>query len=215
MKLVICETDPQALVAYRSQFDRYVEVAVLETSLLDAPADAIVAPGNSFGFMDWGMSSKISERFGFALEDAVREAIRSRYACEMLVGQAEVFSTGARPAYVVYAPVFRTPQSIHRTVNAYLAARGVFLAVKAFNQGGTGSIDTIAFSDLGSGAAKLSPFIAARQIRYAYEEASGLRKIPKKNITPFLRREKKLKEMPLLGRGGQPQEEEDEQDVEE
>ncbi len=203
MKLVLCENEPAILEAWRSQFQRHPGVLVVDRTVLEAPAEAIVNPGNSFGFMDGGLALKISEHFGIALEDAVRAAIRDRFGGEMLVGQAEVFPTGGKPPFLVHMPVHRTPQSIQDTVNLYLAARGAFAAVRRFNEGGSAGIDTIAFPGLGGGAGKVHPLIAARQLRYAYEEAMGLRKLPDQNLSRLARRERKLKEMPKEGQEGE------------
>lgn len=197
MKLILCDADPEVIQAWRAQFARHTDVQIYERPLLEAPADGIVYPGNSFGFMDSGLGLMISEKFGFPLEDGIRAAIGGRYFGEMLVGQGEVFPTGGSPPYLVYSPSMRTPQSIQDTVNIYLSARGAFLAVKAFNQAqGREAVASVAFPAMGTGAGKMQPLVAARQLRYAFEEAMGLRKLADQNLSRLIRREKKLKEVP-------------------
>ena len=209
MKLMLCDISPAVVDAWKNQFSRYPDVEVREVSILDVQADALVNPGNSFGFMDGGLDLKIAERFGgFQFEDTVRTALRERFNGEMLVGQAAVFPTGSAPPYMVYAPTMRTPQTIQDTVNVYLAARAAFQAVQAFNAAAGkapdspgGPIARIAFPGLGTGTGRMNPLVSARQLRYAYEEAAGLRKKGDQNLSRLARREKKLKEIPVAKDG--------------
>jgi len=197
MKLILCDTDRAVVDAWKAQFERHPDVEVHEQSILDARSDALVNPGNSFGFMDGGLALAISERFGFGLEDSVRTAIRERFSGEMLVGQADVFPTGGTPPLLVYAPTMRTPQIAAGTVNAYLAARAAFAAASGPRAAlGGGSIGSIAFPGLCTGTGRMLPLVSARQLRYAWEEFRGLRKLPDQNLSRLSRREKKLKEVP-------------------
>jgi O-acetyl-ADP-ribose deacetylase (regulator of RNase III) len=195
MRLILCDIDPAVLAAWRAQFARHPEVEILERSILEVEADAVVNPANSFGFMDGGLALKYCEKFGFEIQEEARKAVRERFGGEMLVGQAEILPTGKKPPYLVYAPTMRTPQPIRGTVNAYLAARAAFAAIAAFNAAG-GKIETVAFPGLGTGTGKMEPPVSARQIRYAFEEAMGLRKRGDQNLSRLERRERKLKEMP-------------------
>ncbi len=199
MKLLLCDTNPEVVKAWQLQFERHSEVQVREGSIFEAEAEGFVIPGNTFGFLDRGLGLKACERFGFELEDAIRKVIRETHGGELLVGQAEVFPTGGNPPYLIYAPTFRTPQGIGDTLNVYLAARGVFRAAQALNRDRGGeAIKTVAFPGLGTGTGKMHPLISARQIRYAYEEIQGLRKIRDQNLSRLIRREKKLKELPRM-----------------
>jgi O-acetyl-ADP-ribose deacetylase (regulator of RNase III) len=197
MKLILCDVDPAVVAAWRTQFARHPDVQVLEKSILEVEADAVVNPGNSFGFMDGGLALKLCDKFGLEIQEAVRKAVRERYGKEMLVGQAEVFPTGKTPPFLIHAPTLRVPQPIGDTVNAYLAARAAFDAARAFNamKGGE-PIGSIALPGLGTGSGKMHPLVSARQIRYAYEEVWGLRKFPDQNLSRLGRRDRKLKEVP-------------------
>lgn len=199
MKLILCDTDREVVAALRDQFARHAAlVEVREGSILDAQADALVNPGNSFGFMDGGLALKLTERFGPEIEEAVRRAVRERHDGEILVGRAEVFPTGGQPAFMVYAPTMRTPQAVKDTLNSYLAARAALLAVAAHNRRSPGEpIGTLAFPGLCTGEGKMPPPVSARQLRYAFEEAMGLREPADQNLSRLTRREKKLKEPPL------------------
>jgi O-acetyl-ADP-ribose deacetylase (regulator of RNase III) len=192
MKVILSDVDTAVLAAWRAQFARHPEVEVAERPILDSAADALVLPENSFGFMDSGLGLKFADRFGLEIQEKVRAAVRDRYSGEMLVGQAEVFPTGGTPPYIVFAPVTRTGGAVDGTVNVYLAARAALIAALATG----GKIASIAFPAMGAGAGKLHPLIAARQLRYAFEEATGLRKRGDQNLSRLARREKKMKDFP-------------------
>ncbi len=197
LKIILCDVEHGVVSAWRDQFARHPEVEVQERSILDAPADAIVNPGNSFGFMDSGLGLALCEKLGFELQEAARKAVRERFGGEMLVGQADVLQTSGKPPCIVYAPTMRTPQDIHDSVNAFLAARAAIRAAQEFNRAaGSDVIGTLAFPGLGTGKGNMDPRVSARQLRYAYEEASGMRGIPDQNLSRCARREKKLKEIP-------------------
>jgi hypothetical protein len=63
----------------------------------------------------------------------------------------------------------RVPLIITETVNAYLAARAIFLLIKNNMQ-----IKTITMSGLGTGVGKLSYGICAMQMKRAYDEVYTL-----------------------------------------
>jgi O-acetyl-ADP-ribose deacetylase (regulator of RNase III) len=198
MKVILCDTDPAVLDAWRAEFTEHPGVEIRASSLLEIESAAVVNPGNAFGFMDGGLSLSWSERFGFGFEDLVKKTIREKYGGEMLVGQAEVFRTGREPPFLVYAPIVRTPQRLKTSLNPYLAARAALRAVRAFQAAGGGEdIGAIAFPGLGTGPEEMPPRISARQLRYAYEEATGMRLPVDQNLSRLARREKKLKSMPL------------------
>ena len=196
--MTFCDVDPAVVEAFRLQFVKHPLIEVREGSILDLDVDAFITPGNSFGFLDGGLSMKVCERFGFGLEDAIRGAIVERYHREMLVGQAEVFPTGGKPPWVVYAPTLRTTRLMGPSMNAYLAARAAFRALLAFNASAQ-RIGTLAIPGLATGQGKMHAAISARQIRYAYEESFGLRKGRKKNLSRLSRRERKLMQIPGSG----------------
>jgi len=198
MKVILCDTDPAVLDAWRAEFTEHPDVEIRPSSILEIDFGTVVHFGNAFGFMDSGLSLKWSERFGFGFEDLIRKTVREKYGGEMLVGQAELFRTGQKPPGFVYAPIVRTPQKLKVSLNPYLAARGALAAVRASPAaGGTEEAGAVAFSGPGTGPEEMHPRISARQLRYAYEEATGMRAAVDQNLSRLVRREKKLKSMPL------------------
>jgi len=200
MKVILCDTDPATLDAWRAEFTEHPDVEIRPSSVLEIEAGAVVHFGNAFGFMDGGLSLKWSERFGFGFEDLVRKTVREKYGGEMLVGQAEAFQTGQKPPCFVYAPIVRTPQKLKVSLNPYLAVRAALKAFRAqclIHSPGETAEGALAFPGPGTGPEEMHPRISARQFRYAYEEATGMRAAVDQNLSRLVRREKKLKSMPL------------------
>src|SRR2546426_11254247 len=97
LKLILCDVDPAVVEAWRAQFALRREVEVRQCSALDPEVDAVVCPGNSFGFMDGGLALELSERLGFGFEEGMRRTIGEKYHGELLVGEAGVFPTEGQP----------------------------------------------------------------------------------------------------------------------
>jgi O-acetyl-ADP-ribose deacetylase (regulator of RNase III) len=198
IKVILCDRQAEVVEAWKHQFDEAPEVDIRQGDILEVAAEVLVLPGNSFGFLDRHLALEICERFGFELQDRLRETIRERFHGELLVGQA-IFTPLPGPfRELLYAPIARTPQSIDGTLNSFLAARGAFLALRAREaQPGAGPPPgSIVFPGLGTGSGGLHPLVSARQLRYAYEMFAGVRGPGDKNLTSLRRREMKLKSLP-------------------
>lgn len=154
--------------AWRRLFAGAANVQVLEADIVDMDCDAVVSPANSFGFMDGGLDYALSERFGWALQDAVQAAIRALPEKELLVGKALVLEThDERTPYLISAPTMRVPMNhgIPTSVNAYLAMKAILIAAKSHSD-----ISTVAIPGLCTGVGGMRPDIAAKQMYMAYEE---------------------------------------------
>jgi hypothetical protein len=206
IRLILSDASEAVLAAWRAQFERWPEVEVRAEDVLETRSDAFLLPGNSFGFLDSGLELKVLERHGWGLEEDLRGRIRRDHDGELLVGQALVLRPAGKDRSIVYAPIWRTPRKLAATVNAYLAVRGALLALRGDRGGGEArepagggpapaAIGSLAVPALGVDAG-MDPRVSARQIRYAYEVASGLRGAGDKNLTQLLRRERKLQSIP-------------------
>ncbi|CAL1548733.1 unnamed protein product [Lymnaea stagnalis] len=151
-------------------------------------ADAIVCPGNSFGFMGKGaMDSAIINYFGQDIQDNLQEVIRDEYEGELLVGQAVILggldrternmahnwsnmNQGDPITYLITAPTVRVPQNVSTTPNAYLAFRAVILAVRKHNlDHKTSPIRQVLVPGLVSGGGRMPVKRCAMQMLEAYE----------------------------------------------
>ncbi|MBN1420036.1 MAG: macro domain-containing protein [Planctomycetes bacterium] len=170
------------------------DVEKSEGSVLESGCDAILCPTNSLGFLDGGLALEICERFGFRLQEELRALIRDEHDGELLVGQARILPTGIEsPRWIIFAPVARTPQDIHRTVNVFLAMRAALLAIRDFNRGAETPIASLAVPPLAQGDLGVSPFAERRQVRHAIDRFVKGKPAKYHNLSKAVRREKKLK----------------------
>jgi len=173
------DREPALVAAWQAQFAEASEVEASCGDIFAEPADAIVSPANSFGFMDGGIDLVYSRRFGWDLQKRLQALLRTEYGGELLVGQAVILAT-QDPDYpwLVSAPTMRVPMDIRGTVNAYLAFRAVLQTVNAHNAQHPGAIRSVLCPGLGT-ATGLLPFdLCARQMRLAYEHAQRPKETP-------------------------------------
>ena len=156
---------PELGKAWCRFFDNQPNVNVVEADIFDINVDAIVSPGNSFGFMDGGLDLLISKRMGWAIQTELKKRINASPLRELLVGQTETIATNNQ--LVICAPTMRVPGSdgIPESVNAYLAMKAILIEGLANN-----NITSIAIPGLCTGTGKMSPFVAAKQMFAAYSE---------------------------------------------
>lgn len=197
--VTLCDKSEAVVNAWRDRFIKSPEVEVVPGDILALERDAVVVPGNSFGFLNQGLELQASELFGFELQDLIRKNIRENYSGELLVGEgfvipcADLQAEGATCKYLVYVSASRTPRDIDGTLNAYLATRGAFLAI---SRASSEEIGSIALPGIGTGSSGLHPEICARQMRYAYNIFCGRKGYGDKNLSRLTRRENKLQRMP-------------------
>lgn len=140
-------------------------------------ADALVTAGNSFGIMDGGVDLAVSRAFP-GVEDRIRDRIRERHYGELLVGTATIAPTiRESPQYVVYAPTMRVPLSIVGTDAVYRAMWAALTEVGRHNRRcyeheqfwtSAMAIKTLLVPGLGTGAGRMPPDEAARQMAVAW-----------------------------------------------
>jgi hypothetical protein len=197
VKLILCDTNPAVLAAWREQFAETGGVEIREEDVFTSRSAALLLPGNSFGFLDRGIELRATEVFGLALQDRIRTRIEGEFAGELLVGQAIAVKLPEGARVVVYAPLWRVPREIDDTVNVHLAVRGALRELAAASP----EAAELAVPSLGVDPGGLHPLVSARQIRYAFEAATGLRGGRAKNLTQLVRRDRKLRALPGAGRG--------------
>jgi O-acetyl-ADP-ribose deacetylase (regulator of RNase III) len=160
--------------AWQEYFSECGDVFVSRGDILDEPADAIVSPANSFGFMDGGVDLAYSLRFGWHVEERLRELLRSDHGGELVVGQAVILETGdAQFPLLISAPTMRVPMDVSGTVNAYLAFRAVIRAIKLHNRTAARPIRSVLCPGLCTATGRMDPKSSAWQMYYAYLTANG------------------------------------------
>lgn len=180
MKVVLSAIEPGLLDAWTKFRGDLDCVTVHEGSILDASAEAVVSPADSFGFMDGGIDARYAQHFGRHVQEKLRRLILERHHGELLVGSAEIVETDhARFPYLIAAPTMRVPMVLgQETINPYLATRAVLLLVNrgTFGHGkeaGTkikDRVQTVALPGMGTGVGRVSFGVCARQVRAAIED---------------------------------------------
>ena len=168
MKIILAGLDAALLNAWSMFFEQEANVSIVEGDITQLACDAVVSPANAFGFMDGGLDYALSQRFGWQLQTQVQQHIKALAEGELLVGQALVIPTGdAIIPYLISAPTMRVPMNfnIPTSVNAYLAMKAVLIKAMQHEQ-----VTSVAIPGLCTGAGRMPPETAARQMWYAYQE---------------------------------------------
>ncbi|RZK24649.1 MAG: phage tail protein [Hymenobacter sp.] len=175
MHLHLIDTNQEVTDAWATVFANVAEVTVSLGSIFDHPADALVSPANSFGYMNGGLDFAISKHLGWHLEKDLQQLIRTKYYGELLVGQADILPTGsARFPYLIAAPTMRTPMTITRGPNVYQAMKAILVLLR-YGKLATGELVStevrrVAIPGLGTGIGQVRPLVCARQMRLAWED---------------------------------------------
>jgi O-acetyl-ADP-ribose deacetylase (regulator of RNase III) len=175
MHLNLVDTNEEVIAAWHQVFADVPQVTVRHGSIFDHPADALVSPANSFGYMNGGLDFAISKHLGWHLEKDLQRIIREKYYGELLIGQAEILPTGnAQFPYLLAAPTMRTPMTITRGPNIYQAMKAILVLLR-YGKMATGElvsdkVQRIAIPGLGTGIGQVRPLVCAHQMRLAWED---------------------------------------------
>lgn len=123
MHYLLIDKNPEMVNAWKSVFAGEEAVTCMQGDLCEVSCDAIVSPGNSFGFMDGGIDRAISLHLGWDLQLELQKQIKALPLRELLIGQALTLPTADELIpYLICAPTMRVPMSfnISTSVNAYI-----------------------------------------------------------------------------------------------
>jgi O-acetyl-ADP-ribose deacetylase (regulator of RNase III) len=175
MQIVLASVDDDLVRAWEITCGNRSNVKIYRGSIFDVKCDAIVSPGNSFGFMEYGLDLEILKYFGGHVQERLQKLIQTRHHGELLVGSAEVVDTDhSEIPYLIAAPIIRVPTVLKETVNVYLATRAVLTLVK-FGTVPDGTpvkhiIETIAIPNMGMEMDKVPPHLCALQMKVALQD---------------------------------------------
>jgi O-acetyl-ADP-ribose deacetylase (regulator of RNase III) len=179
MHLILCAVKSSLAEAW-TQFCGNIDfVTVHHGSILDVECDVVVSPANSYGFMDGGIDAVYMDYFGSNIQLKVRRQILDYHHGELLVGAADIVETDDdKIPYLIAAPTMRVPMVLYNSVNAYIAARAVFILVtkgiftsgRNIGQNVSEHIKTVAMPGLGTGVGNIAPKVCAHQVRSAIND---------------------------------------------
>lgn len=134
IKISICEHNSDIAQIFSKVFEKVPYVEILQGDILNLKAQAIVSPANSFGDMSGGFDKILDNFFEGSLQPKVFKHIQSHYLGEMPVGVADIMNTSnAWYPYLIIAPTIRIPSNVGQSINAYLAMRGILMAILKHN----------------------------------------------------------------------------------
>lgn len=166
MKVVFCDTNEAVVVAWQQALAGIADVEIQHRNILELSLDAVVAPGNSFGFMTGGIDLAYAKFFP-GIEDQVRSFCASRKFGELLVGDAIATTTNSTQIpWLIYAPTMRVPTVIMDVADVYLATRAALSEALRHE-----NIRRVGLPGMGTGTGMVHPLAAARCMKRALEDA--------------------------------------------
>lgn len=155
------------VAAWKKYFSDVPEIEIHLNSAFSVPTECITSPANSFLYKDGGFDAAITANLGPQVQQIAQGIIQKDYHGELLVGQAILFETqNPKIPYCISAPTMRVPMHLGNTsVNAYLAARAIFLILK-----NNPPFNSVTIPGLGTGVGAIPYDICAKQMRKAYDD---------------------------------------------
>ena len=174
MKFKLVAFNLDLYYSWKKYFDEIDNVEVIDGDILLEKGDAIVSPANSFGYMDGGLDLKYSQKFGWELEQELRNRLEEEYFGEIPVGNALVVETKLQNLpFLISAPTMRVPSNVSNTVNAYLAFKAIIQVTLDHNKRNSNKIKTILCPVLATCEGKMTAEICAKQMYMSYQTVLG------------------------------------------
>lgn len=181
MKIWLADINKKLCDEWIRDFREYPNVSIHHGSMFEVPANTIVSPANSFGFMTGGVDYAISEYLGWHVQDKVKRLIKKNFDGELLIGQAIWVQTEHDIfPFLISSPTMRVPSLINGTINAYLATRAALRSAKNLQttlkimpqmSHWFYNVDIApVFTGMGTGTGRMNPSVCSRQMLEAYEE---------------------------------------------
>ncbi|CAB3682027.1 hypothetical protein R8871_02565 [Paraburkholderia graminis C4D1M] len=169
MKLRFRDLNPEVVEAVAAAFAGIAAFDVKCSDVFDgAPADAIVSPTNSHGWMDGGIDLVYRYRFGPQIEQELQGLIANLPTKALAVGEALIVGTGYQDIpLMIAAPTMEVPSVVAHTDNAYLAFRAALRAVRHMD------LQNVICPGLATMTGRMAPRESARQMRRAWDELMG------------------------------------------
>lgn len=168
--IYLCDVNPAMAGAWQYTINAYpqlkskIKIGCVNVTTLKA--DAVVSPGNSFGFMTGGIDLVYKQFFGENIQTRVQDKIKDKVLQELLVGQAVVVETlNEDIPYLIYAPTMRVPRWISYSSDIYLSTKIACLMGTAFN------MNSIIIPGMGSGCGGMVPHKVSKIMFQAISDA--------------------------------------------
>jgi O-acetyl-ADP-ribose deacetylase (regulator of RNase III) len=138
---------------YRALLGDLPGISIVDGPLLEGCiADAVIAPTNSFGYLDAGIDAAFTRRFGRRLQRSLQERIGWEFEAELPVGEAVLLATGdISLPFVVAAPATHLPGAISTEPMIYRSIHAALRTVERANATGElPPIESVVMPDIAS-----------------------------------------------------------------
>ena len=166
MQVILVDENRLVTDAWHVAFASHPEVRILNENILNVPADAVVSPANSAGFMDGGIDRAYLQYFGPSIQQTISRCISARPEGHLPIGASVLVHTGhAQIPYLIAAPTMLMPEVIPKE-NVYRSFRAALRIAKQ----NADVIQTLCCSGMGTGLGAVEPKIAASEMASAYND---------------------------------------------
>lgn len=170
----LCDISKALCESWEYYFKDYLggAVEVHNKSFKDVQYDAIVSPGNSFGFMDGGLDGLIEQHYPDTSTTFGAQRLVNKYMDrigECNVGSAfSVTLDDANMTILIYAPTMRIPMDIRNTDNVYVSTLAALQEISKYPTKYK-NVGSVLLPGMGTGAGRVPPMEAARQMFLAFK----------------------------------------------
>ncbi len=188
----ICGYSNEVVEPLCKEFEGIDNVAIVQGNILNVRSSAIVSPANSFGEMSGGLDKQIDNYFKGEAQTRAISVIRNDYFGELPVGKSMIIKMNDKKfQHLILSPTMRLPGILEKnSINAYLAMRGLLVAIANFNRTAENKMDSVAIPSLCTGVGGMSAEESASQMYVAYEnvDMSNWRNVLHPAMAPYATR---------------------------
>lgn len=184
----LCAYTDDIAHALAEKFYRVDQVSVVQGNIVHLDCTALVSPANSFGEMSGGLDKVIDDFYSGKAQTEAIKIIREQYFGELPVGMGLIIKMNSKKfPYLILAPTMRIPGREVNGINAYLAMRGLLVAIATHNRNSNSKLDSIAIPSLCTGVGGMSAEDSAEQMYTAYDNVvmSGWEYVKHPAIAPY------------------------------
>jgi len=188
VRFTICGFSESVSHALFDEFQNIDQVEIVLGDILCLSCDALVSPANSFGEMSGGLDKAIDNFYKGRAQKEATKCIRNEFLGELPVGHAITINMNTdRFPFLLIAPTMRIPGSVSESTNAYLAMRGLLVAIAKHNSRSDAKISSVAIPSLCTGVGGMNEKESARQMKNAFDNVvmSGWESVKHPAMAPY------------------------------
>ena len=171
MKLVLVDTNPEMVKAWRKEFSDVNDVVVVPhtINIFNVRTEAIVSPANTRGIMRGGFDAVLAKHFGEHTEMIVQNHLKENFNNSLVpIGDTAIVDmpTGNFDKLIIVPTMIHPGEDIKHSRNVFDASKGLFALL--FD----GDVESVVCTGLGTGVGRITPEECARDMREAWDAVS-------------------------------------------